>query len=111
PVLFPAFAALVFFESGITIAVTALSTECFPTVLRATARAWVTNAGVVGAVLGLGLVGALSGRMGGHAAVVALLGLVRLFLAQLVFLLPETVGQELEQGSGGRSVAHAAPDA
>ena len=64
PVLFPSFAALVFFESGITIALTALSTECFPTVLRATARAWVTNAGVVGAVLGLGLVGALSAAHG-----------------------------------------------
>ena len=65
PVLFPSFAALVFFESGITIGVTALSTECFPTVLRATARAWVTNAGMVGAVLGLGLVGAFSSAMGG----------------------------------------------
>jgi MFS transporter, putative metabolite:H+ symporter len=100
PVLFPSFAALVFFESGITIAVTALSTECFPTVLRATARAWVTNAGVIGAVLGLGLVGALSGRMGGHAAVVALLGLLPLVLTPLLLLLPETFGRELEQVSG-----------
>jgi MFS family permease len=94
--LFPAFAAIVFFESGITIAVSALSTENFPTALRATARAWVTNAGVVGAMLGLGLVGALSDRLGGHAAVVALLGLVPLALAPLVFLVPETLGRELE---------------
>ena len=79
---------------------TALSTECFPTVLRATARAWVTNAGVIGAVLGLGLVGALSGRMGGHAAVVALLGLLPLVLTPLLLLLPETFGRELEQVSG-----------
>lgn len=96
-VLFPSFAALVFFESGITIAVTSLSTECFPTPLRATARAWVTNAGMAGAVIGLGLVGALSGRMGGHAGVVAMLGLLPLVLAPLLFLLPETVGRELEQ--------------
>ena len=74
----------------------ALSTENFPTALRATARAWVTNAGVVGAMLGLGLVGALSDRLGGHAAVVALLGLVPLALAPLVFLVPETLGRELE---------------
>jgi putative MFS transporter len=97
PVLFPSFAALVFFESGITIAVTALSTECFPTVLRATARAWVTNAGVVGAVVGLALVGALSGRMGGHAAVVAMIGVLPIVLAPLLLFLPETVGRELEQ--------------
>jgi putative MFS transporter len=100
PILFPAFAALVFFESGITIALTALSTECFPTVLRATARAWVTNAGVVGAVVGLALVGALSATMGGHAAVVAMLGLLLLVLTPLILLLPETYGQELEQVSG-----------
>ncbi len=109
PVLFPSFAALVFFESGITIAITALSTECFPTVLRATARAWVTNAGVIGAILGLGLVGALSGRMGGHAGVIALLGLLPLVLAPLVFLLPETFGRELEQVSGGAAIPDPPP--
>jgi putative MFS transporter len=106
-VLFPAFAALVFFESGITIAVTALSTECFPTVLRATARAWVTNAGVVGAVVGLGLVGALAGRMGGHAPVIAILGLLPLGLVPLILLLPETQGRELEQVSGAAVPARA----
>jgi MFS transporter, putative metabolite:H+ symporter len=110
PVLFPSFATLVFFESGITIAVTALSTECFPTVLRATARAWVTNAGVVGAVVGLGLVGALSGRMGGYAVVVALLGLLPVLLCPLLLLLPETFGRELEQVSEP-AVARAVPHA
>lgn len=110
PVLFPSFAALIFFESGITIAVTALSTECFPTVLRATARAWVTNAGVVGAVLGLGLVGALSGRMGGHAAVVALLGVLPVLLSPLVLLLPETFGQELERVSGETAAPRRRPE-
>src|SRR5262245_46663908 len=94
--LFGAFAAIVFFESGITIAVAALTTESFPTALRATARAWVTNAGVVGAIIGLALVGALSDRMGGHAGVVALLGLVPLALAPLVLLLPETAARDLE---------------
>ena len=96
--LFPAFAMLVFFESGITIGITSLSTECFPTVLRATARAWVTNAGMVGAVVGLALVGALSSAMGGSAPVVALLGLMPLALVPLLWLVPETVGRELDAG-------------
>jgi MFS family permease len=103
--LFPAFAAIVFFESGITIAMSALSTENFPTTLRATARAWVTNAGVVGAMLGLALVGALSDRLGGHAAVVALLGLVPIGLAPLVLLVPETLGRQLEAVVGQQTRA------
>ena len=98
------FAAIVFFESGITIAMSALSTENFPTALRATARAWVTNAGVLGAMLGLALVGMLSDRLGGHAGVVAVLGLVPLALAPLVLLVPETVGRELEAVVGEPAV-------
>ena len=94
--LFPAFATLVFFEAGITIAVTAISTESFPTALRATARAWVTNASMIGAVVGLGLVGALSSRLGGSAPVVALLGLLPLVIAPLLWWLPETVGRDLD---------------
>jgi MFS family permease len=96
--LFPAFAMLVFFEAGITITLTALSTECFPTALRATARAWVTNAGMIGAVVGLALVGVLSARLGGSAPVVALLGLLPVALAPLLWLMPETVGRELDAG-------------
>jgi hypothetical protein len=38
--------------------------------------------------------------MGGHAAVVALLGVLPLVLAPLLLLLPETFGRELEQVSG-----------
>lgn len=95
--LFPSFAAMVFFESGITISVTSLSTECFPTALRATARAWITNAGVVGAMLGFALIGWLSQPLGGAPGVVALLGAVLLCTAPLFLLLPETYGRELEQ--------------
>ena len=98
--LFPAFAAIVFFESGITVSVNALTTESFPTALRATARAWVTNASVVGATIGLALVGLLSTTMGGHAPIVTLLGFLPLLLAPTVFLTPETFGQELEVTSG-----------
>ena len=98
--LFAAFAAIVFSESGITVAVNALTTESFPTALRATARAWVVNAGVVGAAIGLALVGLLSSAMGGHAPVVTLLGFVPLILVPLVLLIPETYGRELEVTSG-----------
>lgn len=98
--LFPAFAVIVFFESGITVSVNALTTESFPTVLRATARAWVTNAAVAGATIGLALVGLLSEEMGGHAPIIALLGFIPLLLAPLVFLVPETFGRELEVTSG-----------
>jgi putative MFS transporter len=98
--LFPAFAAIVFCESGITVSVNALTTESFPTALRATARAWVTNASVVGATIGLALVGLLSATMGGHAPIVTLLGFLPLLLAPTVYLIPETFGQELEVTSG-----------
>ena len=98
--LFAAFAAIVFSESGITVAVNALTTESFPTALRATARAWVVNAGVVGAAIGLALVGLLSSAMGGHAPVVTLLGFIPLILVPLVLLIPETYGRELEVTSG-----------
>jgi MFS family permease len=99
----------VFFESGIQIAVNALSTECFPTALRATAKVWVTNAQMSGAVLGLALVGALSARMGGHAGVVALLGLLPLALVPFVLLLPETYRRELEEVSAEAVAIHQPP--
>jgi hypothetical protein len=60
----------------------------------------VTNAGVVGGALGLALVGLLSSTMGGHAPIVAGLGFLPLLLAPVVFLIPETVGRELEVTSG-----------
>jgi len=82
------------------VAVNALTTESFPTALRASARAWVVNAGVVGAAIGLALVGLLSSAMGGHAPVVTLLGFVPLILVPLVLLIPETYGRELEVTSG-----------
>lgn len=107
--LFAAFAALVFFEAGTTIAVNALSTEVFPTALRATARAWIANAGVFGGMLGLGAVGLLSGRLDGYGNVIALLGLLPFALAPLMLVLPETRGRELEAASG--EVVEAPPTA
>jgi len=104
--LMAGFTGIVFFEAGVSVAINALSTEVFPTALRATAKAWVTNAGVIGAMIGLGLVGLLADRVGGHAQVIAGIALVPILFAPLLFLLPETHRQELEVTSGeGASLA------
>lgn len=100
PWLLPGFTGLVFFEAGVSIAINTLGTEIFPTRLRATAKSWITNAAVLGAMLGLGTVGALAERVGGHAAVIAVLGVIPVLLAPLLFVLPETHGRELEATSG-----------
>jgi putative MFS transporter len=98
-----AFTALVFFESGITIAINALATELFPTHLRATAKAWVTNAAVLGAMCGLGLVGTLAEGAGGHGTVIAALALAPALLSPLLLLLPDTHRGDLETTSGERA--------
>jgi MFS family permease len=99
PYLFAAFGTLVFMEAGATIALTSLSTELFPTAVRATARAWVFNASVLGAALGLAAVGALAERAGGHAEVIAVVGCMPAVFAPLLFFLPETRHRELEATS------------
>jgi MFS family permease len=99
PYLFAAFGMLVFMEAGATIALTSLSTELFPTAVRATARAWVFNASVLGAALGLAAVGALAERAGGHAEVIAVVGCMPALFAPLLFFLPETRHRELEATS------------
>ncbi|MBI4517818.1 MAG: MFS transporter [Deltaproteobacteria bacterium] len=97
PALFAAFVGLTFMESGAAIAVNSLGTELFPTRLRATAKAWITNAGIAGATAGLAAVGALAEVMGGAENVIALLALLPLLVAPALFLLPETRGQQLEE--------------
>jgi MFS family permease len=95
--LLPAFALLTFSESGSLIAINSLGTELFPTDLRATAKAWLTNAATIGALLGLGAVGALKEIEGGHATVIPLLAGLLLLHAPLFFLLRETRHAELEE--------------
>jgi putative MFS transporter len=92
-----AFALLTFCESGVWIAINSLGTELFPTDLRATAKAWLTNSATLGALLGLGAVGVLSDVDGGHATVIALLAGLLLLQAPLFFLLRETRHAELEE--------------
>ena len=94
--LMPAFAALVFTEAGVTIALSALGTELFPTRLRATAKSWVTNAGILGAMAGLAIVGLLSDSAGGAASVISMLAVVPILATPLLFTVRETRGEELE---------------
>lgn len=94
--LLPSFAAMVFLEAGVGIAINSLGTELFPTALRATAKAWITNAGILGAMTGFSVVGAASARLGGADMVISLLTIIPIVMAPLLFLLPETAGRELE---------------
>lgn len=94
--LAPAFALLVFVEAGATVALSALGTELFPTHLRGTAKSWITNAAVVGAIAGMGCVGALGDTAGGADTVIRLLALLPIVSAVALVALPETSGLELE---------------
>lgn len=94
--LLASFTAIVFLESGAAIAINALGTELFPTRVRATAKAWITNAGIIGGMLGLAAVGAGSSSLGGAERVIALLAIAPALGAPLLFLLPETGNRELE---------------
>ena len=96
PWLLPSFALLVFMEAGVAIALNTLGTELFPTRLRATAKSWLTNAGIVGSMLGLAAVGATSNALGGASTVILILALIPMIAAPFLFMLPETRGAELE---------------
>jgi putative MFS transporter len=93
----PAYAALVFTEAGAMVALNALGTELFPTRLRSTAKSWITNATVVGAVTGMAAVGLFGSPAGGTDRVIALAALMPVLLSATVALLPETRGLELEE--------------
>jgi putative MFS transporter len=92
-----AFAAMVFAEAGVALTTNALGTELFPTQLRSTAKSWVTTAGFIGSMLGLAIVGALAGPLGGAAPAILLLAAVPFATAPLLLLLPESRGRELEE--------------
>jgi MFS transporter, putative metabolite:H+ symporter len=95
-----AFAAMVFTEAGTALTMNALGTELFPTEIRSTAKSWVTVAGYIGSMLGLAIVGALAGALGGAAAAILVLAAVPVVSAPLLLLLPESRGRELEELSG-----------
>jgi len=98
--LAPAFTALVFFEAGSIVALNALGTELFPTRLRAAAKSWITNAGVVGSVAGMAAVAALGSLVGGADAAIRLVSVLPVLACGAVLLVPETRGLELEEITG-----------
>jgi MFS family permease len=78
----------------LTPAFAAQRSELFPTRVRASAGGFITNAGIVGSILGF-LIGALVVDTIGLSRTVAFLGLGLLAAVWLVFQLPETKGRVL----------------
>lgn len=77
----------------------ALSTEVFPTSVRATTQGWVAASGVLGAVAGLVLFGALSDMTGSYMMAALTVCAVGAVTAVGYRWFPETVGLELEQSA------------
>jgi MFS family permease len=75
----------------------ALSTELFPTSLRATAAGWLTCAGVLGGVTGLLTFGVLTDVFDGYDVAAMFIAAPVLLAAVLFARLPETRGRELEE--------------
>lgn len=80
--------------TALTPAFAAHRSELFPTRLRATAGAWVTNAAIVGSVAGFGASSFLIDSIG-LPRTIAILGVGVLVAASLVLPLPETKGRDL----------------
>ena len=94
--LAPAFSLLVFAEAWVTTVLNALATELFPTAVRSAAKAVITTATIVGAMLGLAAVGALSGAAGGAGDVIAGLSLVNALALLFGLTVRETAGTDLD---------------
>lgn len=78
--------------------------ELFPTRVRATANAWVTNAAIVGSIVGFGVGAVLIDRFG-LAPTVSTLGAGLLISIVLVLRLPETRGMDLVRAPKARRPA------
>jgi MFS family permease len=77
----------------------ALSTEVFPTSIRATTQGWVAAAGVLGAVAGLVLFGTLSDITGSFALAAVSVAALAAATAVGYRWFPETRGLELEESA------------
>ncbi|HEV2810728.1 MAG TPA: MFS transporter [Acidimicrobiales bacterium] len=79
--------------------VATLANELFPTDVRASVAGWLVSVGVVGAVGGLLVFGAMADLLDGFAAAAVVVSVPGL-MATLAFLrLPETMGMELEESA------------
>ena len=79
-----------------------LRAELFPTRLRATAGAWVTNAAIAGSIVGFGIGALLIDRIG-LPSTIALLSIGVLVAAVLALPLPETKGRDLTRFAAATS--------
>jgi len=104
--LLSALGTMIFLDAGVSIALNSLGTELFPTALRATAKAWITNANIAGGMLGLAVVGGVSQYVGGADVVISLLTIIPALAAPLLLLLPESRGRELEAIAPAKNVGH-----
>jgi MFS family permease len=77
----------------------ALSTELFPTSMRATAAGWLTCAGVLGGVTGLLMFGVLTDVFDGYDLAAMFIAAPVLLSAVLFSRLSETRGMELEESA------------
>ncbi len=96
----PAWIGIVFCGTASQVITRALSTELFPTSQRGTAAGWLSIVEVLGAAIGLGLVGLWGGTPGGIAHATSILSIFVAFAGTALLLLPETRQRELEAISG-----------
>jgi putative MFS transporter len=98
--LWPGFTAMVFFQGGKMTVIRTWAAELFPTSFRGAAAGWLTAAGTVGGMGGLGLAGALAPVVGGISTALAVIAGAGVLAAGAVLLwLPETRGMELDESA------------
>jgi putative MFS transporter len=98
--LWPGFAAMVFFQGGKMTVIRTWAAELFPTSFRGAAAGWLTAAGTIGGMGGLGLAGALAPLVGGiHVALAVIAGTGVLAAGAVLSWLPETRGMDLDQSA------------
>jgi MFS family permease len=89
----------IFASSVFAPAMGALSTELFPTSIRATVAGWLSVGGVIGAVCGLVVFGLLVTATNSFLAAAILVAVPVAALCPLYARLPETLGMELEESA------------
>jgi MFS family permease len=94
----------IFASSVFAPAMGALSTELFPTSIRATVAGWLSVGGVLGAVCGLIAFGLLVTAANSFLAAAILVAVPVAALCPLFARLPETLGMELEESAPDRPV-------
>jgi MFS family permease len=89
----------IFASSVFAPAMGALSTELFPTSIRATVAGWLSVGGVIGAVCGLVVFGLLVTALNSFLVAAVLVAVPVVALCPLFARLPETLGMELEESA------------